>query len=132
LTHKVLDMASMAIEKAELFLRILTLKSWHWHILEYLLHWSCLHLLAMSVSCCMRSAKANAYLASTLPHNGPALQMTSISILNWKHMVISMMKPKWILQLYWKCFCNGLHMTLECRRDTKPWPVSGASQYLYP
>jgi hypothetical protein len=27
LTHKVLDMASMAIEKAELFLRDLTLKS---------------------------------------------------------------------------------------------------------
>jgi hypothetical protein len=23
-------------------------------------------------------------------------------------------------------------MILECRRDTKLWPVSGASQYLYP
>ncbi len=47
-------------------------------------------------------------------------------------MVISMMKPKWFLQLYWKCFCSGLHMILECRRDTKLRPVSGASQYLYP
>ncbi len=24
-------------------------------------------------------------------------------------------RPKWILQLCWKCFYNGLHMTLECR-----------------
>jgi hypothetical protein len=39
-------------------------------------------------------------------------------------MVISMMKPKWILQLCPKCFYSGLHMTLECR-DTKLWPVSG-------
>jgi len=26
------------------------------------------------------------------------------NILNWKHMVVSMVKPKWILQLCWKCF----------------------------
>jgi hypothetical protein len=47
-------------------------------------------------------------------------------------MVVSMVKPKWILELCcWKCFYSGLHMTLECR-DTKLWPVSflGASQCL--
>jgi hypothetical protein len=33
-------------------------------------------------------------------------------------MVVSMVKPKWILQLCWKCFYSELHMTLECR-DTK-------------
>jgi hypothetical protein len=46
------------------------------------------------------------------------------NILNWNRMLISMVKPKWILQLCWKCFYSGLHMTLECR-DTKLWPVSG-------
>jgi hypothetical protein len=38
--------------------------------------------------------------------------------------VVSMVKPKWILQLCWKCFYSGLHMTLECR-DTKLWFLSG-------
>ncbi len=33
-------------------------------------------------------------------------------------MVVSMLKPKCILQLCQKCFYSGLHMTLECR-DTK-------------
>jgi hypothetical protein len=48
-------------------------------------------------------------------------------------MVISMVKPKWILQLCWKCFLIvHFHMTLECS-DTKLWPVSlAASQCLYP
>jgi hypothetical protein len=47
-------------------------------------------------------------------------------------MVVSMVKPKWILELCcWKYFYSGLHMTLECR-DTKLWPISslGASQCL--
>ncbi len=40
-------------------------------------------------------------------------------------MVVSMVKPKWILlQWYVKCLFSGLHMTLECR-DTKLWPVFG-------
>jgi hypothetical protein len=38
--------------------------------------------------------------------------------------LVSMVKRKWILQLCWKCFYNGRHMTLECG-DTKLWPVSG-------
>ncbi len=33
-------------------------------------------------------------------------------------MVASMVKPKWILELCWKCFYSGFHKTLECR-DTK-------------
>ncbi len=46
------------------------------------------------------------------------------NILNRKHMVVSMVKPKSMLQLCRKCFQSGLHTTLECR-DTKLWPVSG-------
>jgi hypothetical protein len=30
-------------------------------------------------------------------------------------MVVSMVKPKWILQLCRKYLYSGLHMTLECR-----------------
>ncbi len=41
------------------------------------------------------------------------------NILNWKHMVVSMVKPKWILPICRKCFYSGFHMTLECM-DTKP------------
>jgi hypothetical protein len=38
-------------------------------------------------------------------------------------MVVSMVKPKQIFQLCWKCFYSGrLHMTLEYR-DTKLWPI---------
>jgi hypothetical protein len=47
-----------------------------------------------------------------------------VNILNWNRMLISMVKPKWILQLCWKWFYTGLHRVLECR-DTKLWPVSG-------
>jgi hypothetical protein len=41
--------------------------------------------------------------------------------------IISMMKPKWILEWCWKCFYSGLHMTLEgVGNNTKlSWPVSG-------
>jgi hypothetical protein len=46
------------------------------------------------------------------------------NILNWKHMMVSMVNKKWILQLCWTFFYSGLHMTLK-RRDTKLWPVSG-------
>jgi hypothetical protein len=35
-------------------------------------------------------------------------------------MVVSMPKPKCILQLCQKCFYSGIHMTLECR-DTSFW-----------
>ncbi len=45
------------------------------------------------------------------------------NILNWKHMVASMVEHKWILSSCWKCFYSGLHMTLECR-DTKLWPLT--------
>jgi hypothetical protein len=34
-------------------------------------------------------------------------------------MVVSMVKPKWILPICRKCFYGGFHMTLECM-DTKP------------
>jgi len=46
------------------------------------------------------------------------------NILNRKHMVVSIVKPKSMLQLCRKCFQSGLHTTLECR-DTKLWPISG-------
>ncbi len=45
------------------------------------------------------------------------------NILNRKHMVVSMVKPKSTLQLCRKCFQSGLHTTLQCRA-TKLWPVS--------
>jgi hypothetical protein len=45
-------------------------------------------------------------------------------IINWKHMVVSMVKTKWILELWGKCFYSALHMTLEWR-DTKFWRISG-------
>ncbi len=40
-----------------------------------------------------------------------------------EQMLVSMVKPKGILESGRKCFCSGLHMTLECR-DTKFWPNS--------
>ncbi len=46
------------------------------------------------------------------------------NILNRKHIVVSMVKPKSMLHLCRKCFQSGLHTTLECK-DTKLWPVSG-------
>jgi hypothetical protein len=81
-----------------------------------------------SSSSCNGLALMYDMFSGTLP-NGSALQMTSINILNWKHMVISMMKPKWSFQLCWKCFYNGFHMNL----DTKLWALPGCtSQCLYP
>jgi hypothetical protein len=38
-------------------------------------------------------------------------------------MVVTMVKPKQILQVCQKCSYSGLHMTLECR-DTKLWLIS--------
>jgi hypothetical protein len=51
------------------------------------------------------------------------------NILNWKH--ISMVKPKWILQLCWKCSYSGLHMTLDVGIPNFG-TFLGASQCLYP
>jgi hypothetical protein len=45
-------------------------------------------------------------------------------IINWKHMVVSMVMTTWILQLWGECFYSALHMTLEWR-DTKFWRISG-------
>jgi hypothetical protein len=69
-------------------------------------------------------------------HNGSALSVTSIrmisilNILDRKHTVVRMVKPKCILQLCRrKCFYSGLHMALECR-DTKIWSISGCITML--
>jgi hypothetical protein len=45
------------------------------------------------------------------------------NMLNWKHMVVTMVKPKWILWVCQKCSYSGLHMTSECR-NTKLWLIS--------
>lgn len=45
-------------------------------------------------------------------------------MINWKHMVVGMLKSEWILHLCRRCFYSGLNMTLECK-NTKLWPVCG-------
>jgi hypothetical protein len=37
------------------------------------------------------------------------------NMLHWKHVVVTIVKPKWILQVCQKCSYSGHHMTLECR-----------------
>ncbi len=39
------------------------------------------------------------------------------------HIVLSMVKPKWILHLCWKCVYSGLQMTLACGLTLAPFLV---------
>jgi hypothetical protein len=39
------------------------------------------------------------------------------------HIVIRMVKPKWILHLCWKCFYSGLQMTVACGLTLAPFLV---------
>ncbi len=69
--------------------------------------------------------KQAAHHIMALPFKWHPLGWKVFSILNWRYMVlITMLNPKWILHLCWKCFYNGLQMTLECR-NTNRCPLSG-------